>query len=189
MTTEVSEKLYTVEEFLELELPDDEEYELIGGELVRQGVTSGKHGDIVSRVSAALSVFGGAMAGEKLKGTVYAGSSTTLGNPKGKNFPKPDVCFVLKGNGPEDFEGPIPVAPDLVVEVNSPSDTDERRFEKLQAYQQAGVKQIWSIHMLERFVIVYSAGEDYPAFLTLKDELGGGEVLPGFKLPVRALFE
>ncbi len=189
MSVEISEKLYTVEQFLALDLSDKDEYELIGGQLVRQGVTSGKHADIATRVATALNVFGGAAAGEKRLGTVYTGGSTTLGQPEGKTFPKPDVCFVLKGHGPAEFEGPIPVAPDLVVEINSPSDTDERRFEKLQAYQQAGVKLIWSIHMLERFVVVYRAEESYPNFLTAQDQLDGGTVLPNFKLAVRTLFE
>lgn len=194
MTVETTEKLYTVEEFLALELPEDEnednyEYQLIGGWIVRQGTTSGKHGDIVTRVATALNLFGGVAAGEQRIGTVYSGSSTDLGNPKGQNYPKPDVCFVLKGNGPVDFEGAIPVAPDLVIEVNSPSDTDARRFEKLQAYQQSEVKLIWSIHMLERFVVVYTKGDSDPAFFSVKGELDGGAVLPGFKLAVKALFE
>jgi Uma2 family endonuclease len=99
------------------------------------------------------------------------------------------VCFVLTETCPNDFEGEIPVAPDLVVEVNSPSDTDERRFEKLQAYRESGVKLIWSIHMLEKFVIAYKLGVEYPILYTIKDEIDGGEVLPEFKLPVKSLFE
>jgi Uma2 family endonuclease len=194
MTLEVTEKLYTIEEFLEIEFPDEDDsdfddLELIEGVIVRRGTTSGKHADIVIRVGTALNNFAGHSADEKRTGTVYAGASTNLGNPKGKNFPKLDVCFVLKETCPNDFEGEIPVAPDLVVEVNSPSDTEERKFEKLQAYQQSGVKIIWSIHMLEKFVVAYKAGQDYPNFYTLKDEIDGGAVLPGFKLPVKTLFD
>jgi Uma2 family endonuclease len=189
MTTEVSEKLYTVNEFLALDLPDDVEYELIGGRIVaRQGITSGKHADIVGRVSTILNNFAGFNAGEKRTGTVFSGGSTNLGNPGGKNYPKPDVCFVLNDRLPPDFEDEIPVAPDLAVEVNSPSDTEERKFEKLQAYRQAGVKLIWSIHMLEKYILVYRAGRQYPDFLTPDDELDGGEVLPGFRLAVKDLF-
>ncbi len=193
MTTETSEKLYTVEEFLNLEWPDDDEneYELIGGRIVAnlQGSSSGFYGDVSGRICTEFNNFAGSTAGEKRTGTAFVGSSTTLGQPQGKNNPKPDVCFVLKGRAPENFSGPIPVAPDIVVEVNSPSDTDERRFEKLQAYQQAGVALIWSVHLLEKFVVVYSKNELYPRFFTLNDELDGSDVLPGFKLKVRALFD
>jgi Uma2 family endonuclease len=198
MLASVIEKLYTVEEFKALELLEDdeledyeidEELELIEGVIVRRGTTSGKHADIVMTVGTAINNFAGKSAGEKRTGTVYPGASTNLGNPQGKNFPKPDLCFVLKETYSADFEGEIPVAPDLVVEVNSPSDTDERRFEKLQAYRQNGVKLIWSIHMLEKFVLVYKLDEDEPTLVTLTKELDGGKVLPGFKLPVKTLFD
>jgi Uma2 family endonuclease len=198
MIVEVSEKLYTVADFSIFEPSEnqedsdfeyDEDLELIEGNIVRKGATSAKHADIVSVVVTAINNFGGKFAGEKRLGTVYAGATTDLGNPKGRNAPKPDVCFVSLSQSPDSFEGIIPVAPDLVVEVNSPSDTDERRFDKLQAYQENGVKLIWSIHMLEKFVVAYKSGEDYPSFYTLKDELDGGLVLPGFTLPVKSLFE
>src|SRR5690349_4966387 len=191
MRVETAEKLLIVEDFLKLEWPDDDEadYELIGGRVVpNQGTTSGPHGDIAARIATFLNNFAGITVGEKQTGYAFVGSSTNLGNPQGKFFPKPDVCFVLKDRLPSEFDE-IPVAPDIVVEVNSPSDTDERRFEKLQAYQQAGVRLIWSINVLEKFVLVYRADEEYPKLLTAKDELDGGDVVPGFTLKVSTLFQ
>ncbi|NWJ95227.1 MAG: Uma2 family endonuclease [Chloroflexi bacterium] len=192
MTIVLSEKLLTIPEFLAMEWPDDEfdtDYELIGGRVVaRQGITSKSHSLIVGRISTALNIFAGDFAGEKQTGLVFPGGSTNLGNPQGKHFPKPDCCFVLKERLPADSPE-IAVAPDIVIEVNSPSDTDERRVEKLQMYQQAGVVLIWSIHMLEKYVMVYQLGKTYPTLLTLENELDGGEVLPGFKLKVSKLFE
>ncbi len=193
MTTALSEKICSVPEFLKLDWTDadENEYELIEGQIVvkLQGSTSGKHADVVVRLSTALDTFGGVSAGEKRPGKVYAGASTTLGQPEGLNLPKPDVCFVIKGNGPETFDGPLPVAPDLVIEVNSPSDTDERRVAKLRAYQQAGVSLVWSVSLAEEFVIVYSKNKPFPQLFNIEDELDGDEVLPGFRLRVKALFK
>jgi Uma2 family endonuclease len=198
MTVETLEKIYTVEEFFAFELAEnaeetdyefDEALELIEGVTVRKGTTNAKHGNIAAKIVIALGGFNGETSGEERFGKIYVGVSTDLGNPKGIHAPKPAVCFVSKEQSPDNFEGIIPVAPDLVVEVNSPSDTDERRFEKLQAYQQSGVKLIWSVHMLEKFVLVYKLGEPYPKLLTLADELEGATVLPVFKLAVKSLFE
>jgi Uma2 family endonuclease len=109
MTTEILEKFYTIEEFLKLDLPEDEDYELIRGRIVaRQGTTSAKHGDITSRISTEISNFAGYSAGEKQTGLVFVGASTNLGNPQGKNFPKPDVCFVLKERLPDDLKVKYP---------------------------------------------------------------------------------
>ncbi len=197
LKVEVSEKLYTIQEFLELEWPDDDEneYELIGGQIVaKQGTTSKQHARIASRITTALNNFAG-FGSSAPKGETFCGGSTTLGQPlsKGTFVPKPDVCFVLNQNKPttpeEAREDLITVAPDIVVEINSPSDTDERRFQKLQAYQQAGVRLFWSINMLEKYVVVYKAGGSEPQLITFSGELDGGEVLPGFKLPVKLLFD
>lgn len=191
MTTETEAKFLTIQEFKQLEWPDDDanDYELIGGRVFpRPAKISAKQGNIASKVSTALSNFAGDFAGEKQTGKVFVGASTNLGNPQGKNFPKPDVCFVLLDRLPPEYDE-IPVAPAIVVEVNSPSDTDERRVEKLQAYRQAGVPLIWSIHMLEQFVLVYQIDKPYPSLLTPLDELDGGKILPGFRIKVSDLFK
>lgn len=193
MPVEVSEKLYTVKEFLELEWPDDDEndYELIGGEIVAKssGSTSGKHAEIAGTITHYLKAFGDVKIGQQKLGRVYAGGSTNLGQSQGSYLPKPDVCFVLNDRTPSDFDGPIPVAPDLVVEVWSPSDTTEIIHNKVEAYREAGVSLIWSVYMLSKFILVYSLNDPDIKFLDVKGELDGGEVLPGFKLKVSALFE
>ncbi len=192
-TTEISEKLYTVEEFLNLEWPEDDEteYELIGGRIIAKpgGGTSAKHGDIIAQTIYYLQAYAGIGAGEKAFGKVYTGAACNLGRPKGLNFPEPDVCFVAKGRTPDDFSGPIPVAPDLVVEVWSPSDTTEKIQIKIDAYLEAGVRLIWSIYMVSKYVLIYRQDNPDIRFLNLKGELEGEDVLPGFKLPVKTLFE
>jgi len=191
MSVEISEKLYSVPEFLNLEWPDDDdlEYELIEGRLVakpKSGV-SGEHGEIVANLSHFLKAFAG--EDEKRLGRVYSGASTDLGDSEGANYVEPDVCFVVSGRTPAKFRGAIPVAPDLVVEVWSPSDTTEKIHNKVETYRQAGVRLIWSIYMLDKFIAVFSLNDPDIKFLNLTDELDGGNVLPGFKLRVSKLFE
>ena len=101
----------------------------------------------------------------------------------------PDLAFVKKNRLPVRFTGPIPVAPDLIAEVNSPTDTLRKMRTKIQAHQEAGVRMVWSIYMDDQFVLVYDFVNATRRFLDLTDELDGGEVIPGFKLPVARFFE
>jgi Uma2 family endonuclease len=190
MSTEVGEKLYTIPEFLAIEWPEDDEneYELIKGRIVAKtsGSTSAKHGRIVGKLSQYLNNF----LDSSLLGKLYAEASCTLDKPDGINYPKPDVSFVAKGRTPEDFDGPIPVAPDLIIEVWSPSDDTETIQNKIEAYQQAGVRLIWGVYMVHKYVIVYKLNDpDIKLFNSYNGILDGGEVLPGFELPVSKLFE
>jgi len=193
-TPELTPKFYRVAEFLNLETADEDDdiYELIEGEVVakpKSGI-SGKHGKVASKIDYYLQAHAGEGAAEKGLGEVYVGASTNLGQPEGSNYFVPDVCFVLEGRTPEDFPGAIPVAPDLVVEVNSPSDTEENIDSKIQAYLRAGVRLIWSVSPIRKFVIIYRASEpENPSFCNINGELDGGDVLPGFKLAVSKLFK
>jgi|GEM_PF-263554 len=188
------EKLYTVEEFLALEWDDDddEEYELIQGRIVprREKIgPSGKHSRISTKIAYYLEAYAGLGAGEQQLGEVYTEGPCNLGRPKGSSYVVPDVCFVAAGRTPANFSGPIPVAPDLVVEINSPSDTLENIHTKIESYLAAGVGLIWSVYLLDKYVIMYRLGESRRLFLELEDELDGSTVIPGFKLKLNALFD
>ena len=83
---------------------------------------------------------------------------------------------------------PIPaVAPDLAVEVLSDSNTEGEMRRKLQDYFTAGVRLVWYVDPRTRTAAVYTSPEQCTVF----DENGvltGGDVLPGFELPLRELF-
>jgi Uma2 family endonuclease len=103
----------------------------------------------------------------------------------------PDVSFVSWGRMP-DPQGPRPpiptLAPDLAVEVLSESNTEAEMERKLREYFAAGARLVWYIDREDRTARVYTA----PDQSTLLDEtqaLDGGDVLPGFALPLRELFE
>ncbi len=182
------DRTYTLEEFLELDLPEDEDYELIEGKLVPKEITgkSAEHGEIIGRLMQHLNNY----LDSNPLGRVYDQAPCTLGwvGARG-NWVEPDVSFVAAGRTPPKFEGPIQVAPDLVIEVISPSDTPKKTQEKIEVYQAAGVRLLWLVYMPFRYVIIYRLNEPRRGFLDLMDELGGGEVLPDFKLAVKELFK
>lgn len=101
-----------------------------------------------------------------------------------------DVCFVSYDRLPKDAEipaGVLPVTPNLVVEVRSPSDTWTRAFGKVFEYVEAGVPIVVYIDPGNRTVSV--CGEPFgQRIFGHADTLTIPEVLPGFSVPVSALF-
>lgn len=79
------------------------------------------------------------------------------------------------------------LAPDLAVEVISPSNTAREMERKLQEYLATGVRLVWYVLPEPQEVHVHTAEQH--DVLTIDQELSGGEVLPGFALPLRQLFE
>jgi len=185
MTIAIETRKITLAEFLEMPDDDHAEYELVKGEVVEmpKGSVSGRHGRVLVKVGRFLDEY----ASKNDLGTVYGEAGCTF-QADDENYLRPDLAFVAKGRTPDDFDGPIPVAPDLVVEINSPGDTTERIYNKIEAYQQAGVRIIWSIYLMGKFVLIYRLNDPDIKLLNLKDDFEGEDVLPGFKLAVKTLF-
>lgn len=103
----------------------------------------------------------------------------------------PDVCFISWERFPRKKlpRRPIPaLVPDFVVEVLSETNTPEEMDDKLEKYFRAGVRLVWYIDPQTRSARVYSG----PKSVSEIDEggvLDGGEVLPGFQVPLQELFE
>jgi Uma2 family endonuclease len=101
----------------------------------------------------------------------------------------PDVGFVRweKLPGRVRPKGHMPLPPDLVVEVKSPSDTRGRIQAKLKTWTDAGVPLIWWVFPDQRIVRVHRLGKPVED-LDEGDVLDGEEILPGFQLPVADIF-
>ena len=99
----------------------------------------------------------------------------------------PDVSFISWQRFP-DFVRPreqvLPVAPDLAVEVLSPSNTEGEMNRKRREYFQAGARLVWILDPPTATVQVYT-GPDDCVRVTAGDELDGADVLPGFRLRVQ----
>jgi len=98
----------------------------------------------------------------------------------------PDVAFIPREKRPEpSHEVYNPTPPDLVVEVLSPSNDPGDIRIKLFNYLKAGTV-VWLVDPDKKQVEVYASGQVKK--LNLDDTLDGGDVLPGFTLPVKAIF-
>ncbi len=77
--------------------------------------------------------------------------------------------------------------PDLAIEVLSESNTKEEMARKLRDYFKAGTRLVWYVDPEARTVRVYTSPRKY-RLVTEDQILDGGEVLPGFKLPLKKVF-
>jgi len=102
----------------------------------------------------------------------------------------PDVAFLSWDRlpGRQYPEEPIPdLVPDLAVEILSTGNTVKEMERKLRDYFLAGVVQVWLVDPDKRAVWVYTA-PDQVTRLSERQTLDGGELLPGFRLPLEELF-
>jgi len=85
-------------------------------------------------------------------------------------------------------QGFLDVAPQLVVEVLSPTDPAGGLVQKLREYFAAGVLLVWVVDPEARAVLAYRSLTDVREFKE-QDRLPGDDVLPGFETPVAGFFE
>jgi Uma2 family endonuclease len=103
----------------------------------------------------------------------------------------PDVCFVSWTKRPERTVPTEPISdliPDLVVEILSPSNTTREMRLKVREYFESGVRLVWIIDPAKRSAEILTA-PDAKTSLAESGTLDGGDVLPGFRLPLAKLFE
>ncbi len=166
------------------EAPDLGQCELVRGELIMVAPPGYAHGSIEARIARALANFveanglGDVLAGEP--GFVIARDPDTVRAP--------DVAFVRAERVPTGeksrfFDG----APDLAVEVLSPSDRASEVNAKVRDWLDAGCRMVWVVDPATKTVSVYRSRTQIEV-LTASDTLGGGDVLPGFSLPVASIF-
>jgi len=154
---------------------DGQKYELVDGQ-IRVSPAGFRHGRICMLLATRLCTF----VEERRLGYVFD-SSTGFRLPGG-NVRLPDVAFVAKGRLADEQvpEGFGDLAPDLAVEVLSPSDRSRDILDKVGEYLQAGVPLVWVIDPTRRTAAVYKSLTDVRR-LGPEDSLDGEDVLPGFR--------
>src|SRR5262249_26416334 len=103
---------------------------------------------------------------------------------------RPDVSFIARDRLPSEehwSDGYITIAPDLAVEVTSPTDEVYDLEEKIEEDLRAGVRLIWGIHPEVRAIQVIRA-DGTGLRVRSGGELSGEDVIPGFRCSVDALF-
>jgi len=167
-----------------MQLPDDgNKYEIVDGALV-VSPAGGRHEEICVQVAVALATF---VRGRTL-GKVFG--SNLLYILPGGNKRGPDVSFVARGRlpGGRAPEGFFEGAPDLAVEVLSPSDSLRRTLDKVGEYLQAGTRLVWLIDPAKRRASAYRSLTDVRQ-IEADGAFDGEDVLPGFRCPLSAILE
>lgn len=170
---------YTYADYLQL--PDDERYEVIGGQLLMTPAPSGKHQTICACLAAILWHF---VIGAGLGKVMAAPYDVILSE---HDIVQPDILFIAKDRlGIYDAEGPLQGAPDLVIEVLSPSTAQRDQAVKRALYARSGVKVYWLVDPEDRSItrIALQSGDE--STYRLGDTLTE-PILPGFALPVEDL--
>ena len=104
---------------------------------------------------------------------------------------RPDVAFVSYARWPTSIVAREPawnVVPDLAIEIVSPTNLAEEIDRKITDYFQAEVRLVWVFYPDSGRVYVYQS-PTHVSIVERTDTLDGGEVLPGFRLPIAELYE
>jgi Uma2 family endonuclease len=165
---------------------EDDRYELVEGVLAPMSPPPGpRHGYVAMTLGL---LAGGFVRAHRLGWTFAAETGFRLRrNPD--TVRAPDFAFVARGRiTPEmDQSRYLDLAPDLVVEVVSPSDSARDLAAKMRDYLDAGVRLAWVLDPQTRTVTVHRAGRER-RLLREADQLSGEDVLPGFTCLVADLF-
>ncbi|MCY3880650.1 MAG: Uma2 family endonuclease [Chloroflexi bacterium] len=183
-TTTTEAKLMTAADLLRL-YSEGVRGELIRGVLCETMPTGHEHGKIVLNLGSALHSF----VTPRGLGTLVASDSGVWLERDPDTVREPDIAFTSSDriSIDERVTGYAPVAPDLVVEVVSPSDNRREVHDKAHMWLNHGVRLVWVVQPETRTVDVYRSDE---AIVTLgeQDALDGLDVLPGFACDMSAVF-
>ena len=190
-TTEATKKKISFEDYLLL--PEiSHPYEIIDGEFMPSPAPLPVHQRIALNIVMALNPYVQA----KDLGVVFYAPVDIIVQRHPLRTRQPDVLFIhkdrLPGTGFDAIEELqiLEIAPDLVVEVLSSSDTAKVLSGKLSDYQRIGVKECWLVSRESRSVEILQLTKGQ--FQRL-GHVGLGEtlhsqVLPDFRLTVNAIF-
>jgi Uma2 family endonuclease len=162
-----------------------ERMEFFDGVMREKEGVSGRHGEIEMELSNPL----GTHVRANGLGRLYPSDTQFRISIDPEVIHIPDLAFVRADRLPSEAARwhLMPIAPDLAVEVVSPDDRYEDVLEQIERHHQAGVALVWMVQLRRRAVEVHPLG---PAAHLLRegDILDGGDLIPGFRLPVADVF-
>ena len=167
-------------------LASGERYELVKGELVEKAPTGGRHGRVAIRIGSQLLTY----VEDGNLGEVFAAETGFVLRRDRDTVRAPDASFVARASLPRD-ETPLSfleMAPDLAVEVISPSDSASYVHAKAEDWLRAGTRLVWIVYPDSRSVMVYRSLEDVTV-VSADAALDGSPVFEDFSVPVADLFE
>lgn len=173
---------YTADDLLRLSA-EGQRLELIEGELHEMAPTGGIHNLLTLEIGALIR---NVVRAGKL-GYVFGAENGFILATEPQTILAPDVSFVSKARLGQVTEKFIEIAPDLAVEVVSPGNSAAEMDEKTALYLQAGARQVWVVYPRSRSIYVYTSVTSV-TILKPPQVLEGGDMLPGFAMPLADLF-
>ncbi len=169
-------------------IPDDMLYEVVDGQVVEKTM-----GVFATAIGSLLFEILGPFARTNRLGQFF--SEMLFRIDIGQDLQRrPDVAFVSHARWPYNRLPPdVPVwdlVPDLAVEVISPSNSASGVQRKVHEYLKAGVTRVWVVYPEQAEVFIYSYSTPQQIQVVgVGQDLDGGDLLPGFRLPVAVLFK
>lgn len=162
---------------------EDSHDELSRGMLVREPVPGARHARVAGRLYEALAAHVASTGG----GESFVDCGFLL-HEEPPTLRLPDVAWISPERLPEDVPvGPWRIAPDLAVEVVSPTNRVGDMRARVLDYLEAGTRHVWVIDPETRSALVYRSRIDI-RLLAGDDDLAAEDLLPGFRLHLPTLF-
>jgi Uma2 family endonuclease len=185
MSTTASERLLTANEYVSL--PNDGRHtELVRGMVIEMNMPGFEHGDICGTVYFLLREF----VSSRDLGRVVCNDAGVLTERNPDTVRGADIAYYSFQRLPRDKrpKGYPDVAPELIIEVLSPTDRWSDVYRKIGEYLDVGVAVVCVLDPDSRKLHIYEP--EHAGFeLTADDELTVPTVLPDFRVPVRRFFE
>ena len=180
------EFFYTYADYKEWELKKGERYELIYGEPYAMVAPGTRHQEILMEISSHFHNF---LRGKPCK-VFPAPFDVRLFYEEDESddtVVQPDISVICdrKKLGPEGCRG----APDMVIEILSPSNTAIEMNQKLRLYQEAGVREYWVVDPENNELTVYCFHNDFIKTKTYKNtDTAAVTILPGLNISLEQVF-
>jgi len=176
----LDDRLYTLEDYMKMD--DGNRYELIGGKLIMTPSAKWQHQDVVVNLLTIFKVF--------LNQHPIGKISTELDVHLGDEVARPDILFISKERLDILGEAYPNAAPDLVIEVLSPSTAVHDKKTKSQLYYTSGVKEYWLVDPEAKLVDVFVAGENKWILMGVFDQTDTltTSLLPGLEVHLKDVF-
>ena len=176
--------LMTADEFYDFCCRNDGWYELVEGEVIELSPVNDEHSGISVNIGTAFNNYsrrqGFGQAGVEAGYILLSGPDTVRG---------PDVSFrLVPRSARRQSVGFLQGAPDIAVEVFSPSNTVAQMEREVAEYLAAGSQRVWVAYPASRSVSVHRADGTTITY-TGDDVITDEELLPGFSLPLSDIFD
>ncbi len=156
----------------------DRPFELIDGRIVEK-MPNGMHGKMQAEMIFRIRFY---LESNPI-GSVFGEVNYQLDPDNLRESKAPDLSFVRAEKVPAELDKFLRMAPDLAVEVVSPTDLADDLFDKAAYYLDHGVEEVWLVYARAKKVVIYRKDGIYGAAETLTSKL-----LPGFELNLKTLF-